>query len=196
MAVQKMNQVWIGISALLLLLVIILLASVIGIIPVQGIISQGVRAPNTPLTLASEPQVYFCPQDACADELIKRIDMAKSTMDIAIYSFTLDDISAAVARARERGVTVRIVFDNDQSANAYSEDEKLAALGVVVKRRNGSGYMHNKYVIIDGHLVGTGSFNYSDNANTKNEENLIFIEDTALAEQYTQNFEEIWAKAS
>ena len=144
----------------------------------------------------SQVAAYFCPQDDCAQKLIAHIDRAQSTLDIAIYSFTHDGIADAVVRAHQRGVRVRVIFDYDQSTNAASDDEKLAMAGIAITRRNGAGYMHNKFAVIDGNEVATGSFNYSENANTKNDENLIFVASTAIAQQYTVDFERVWSAST
>lgn len=53
--------------------------------------------------------------------------------------------------------------------------------------------MHHKYVVIDDKLIATGSFNWTQAAVTKNNENLLMIRDEKLAKQYSQNFEELWA---
>ena len=141
-------------------------------------------------------EAYFCPQDACADKLVKKIDSASSSIYIAIYSFTLDSISDAVIRAKKRGLDVKVIYDSDQSKNDASDDERLSNEGIKIAYRNGSGYMHNKFTILDMNVVATGSFNYSNNADTKNEENLVFIESTGLAEKFKQNFDYIWSKAN
>lgn len=140
--------------------------------------------------------VYFCPQDNCASELVKRIDNADSSIYIAIFSFTLDNLSASLLKAKERGVDIKVVFDYDQSKNEYSEDELLLEAGIPIKRMDGSGYMHNKFTIIDGNIISTGSFNYSANADTRNNENLIFIESSELASQYKSDFDLLWEKAA
>ena len=141
-------------------------------------------------------EAYFCPQDACADKLVKKIDSASSSIYIAIYSFTLDSISDAVIRAKKRGLDVKVIYDSDQSKNDASDDERLSNEGIKIAYRNGSGYMHNKFTILDMNVVATGSFNYSNNADTRNEENLVFIESTGLAEKFKQNFDYIWSKAN
>jgi len=137
--------------------------------------------------------VFFCPREACAEKLIQKINSADKNIFIAIYSFTHDGISDALIEAKKRGVEVMVVFDSDQSANASSDDEKLFEAKIKVARRNGSGYMHNKYTIIDGNFVATGSFNYSQNADTKNDENLIFIESSEIAAKYKSDFDRLWS---
>ena len=144
----------------------------------------------------SNVEVYFCPADSCADKLVKKIDSAKSSLYIAIYSFTLDEISDAVIRAKKRGVEVKVIYDSDQSKNDASDDERLSDEGIMVAYRNGSGYMHNKFTIIDLNIVATGSFNYSNNADTKNEENLVFFQSGVIAEKFKQNFDIIWVKSN
>ena len=139
--------------------------------------------------------VFFCPEDNCANELISHIDSATESIDVAIYSFTLDSISSAIIDARERGVVVRIVFDHMQAASQYSEDEKLIEENIFVKIKKGSGSMHNKFMVIDGKKVFTGSFNYSKNGNTKNDENLILLLSEKIAQAYALEFEELWQEA-
>jgi phosphatidylserine/phosphatidylglycerophosphate/cardiolipin synthase-like enzyme len=160
-----------------------------------GIDTNNFVLPEQKLFAVQKVEAYFCPQDDCSDKLIKKIDYSSKTLYIAIYSFTHDGISDAVLRAKKRGVDVRVIFDYDQSKNQSSDDEKLIEAGVVVARKNGSGYMHNKFTIIDGNLVATGSFNYSQNADTKNDENLIFIASEEVAQQFKTDFDKIFVSA-
>ncbi|VVB75612.1 Cardiolipin synthase [uncultured archaeon] len=137
-------------------------------------------------------EVFFCPQDACADKMIQHIDLAKDSIYVAIYSFTHDGIAQALVRAKERGVDVRVVFDYDQSKISASDDELLQAAGILIAFRNGPGYMHNKFMVIDNSIVATGSFNYSQNADTKNDENLVFIESAVVAQKFKTDFDHLW----
>ena len=146
--------------------------------------------------VTSPVQVFFCPQEHCADQLIGHINDANQSIYVVIYSFTHVGISDALIRAKERGVDVRVLFDYDQAAGSSSVDEKLAAAGIPIVRRNGPGYMHNKFTVIDGNLVSTGSFNYSNNADTKNDENLVFIWSAEIAKKYKADFDKLWALAA
>ncbi len=139
---------------------------------------------------------YFCPEDECASKLIEKINSAKQSIFIAIYSFTNDDIASALIAAKARGVEVKVVFDYDQSKSEYSDDEKLTENGIEIRRRDGSGYMHNKFCIIDEEIVSTGSFNYSENADERNDENLIFIFNKDLAIRFISEFDELWEQST
>ncbi|MFA5357477.1 MAG: phospholipase D family protein [archaeon] len=140
---------------------------------------------------ADSSEVYFCPADDCANRLIEKIDAADETISIAIYSFTLDSVADALVRAKQRDVSIKVIFDNGQ-INESSEDGTLLGAGIPVKRKKGGGYMHNKFCVIDGEIVGTGSFNYSKNAQTENNENLIFISSKKIADAYQQEFDRLW----
>ena len=139
---------------------------------------------------SNELEVFFCPADDCADQLIQKIDGAEESVHVAIYSFTLDSVSDALAEAHEKGVEVKIVFDEQQAGNQYSEDEKLEQEGIFVKRKK--PVMHNKFTIIDREIVCTGSFNYSQNADTSNNENLLCFEDIGVALEYELEFQKLW----
>jgi len=134
--------------------------------------------------------VYFCPEDKCADELIALIDSADSQIHAAVYSFTLDSLGDALVRAHERGVKVSIVLEKDQISQ-YSEFDKLVNAGIDSRIDTNPSSMHNKFAIIDSEIVITGSFNWSKNADTRNDENLLILRSKELAVQYELEFQEI-----
>lgn len=153
---------------------------------------------QTPTPQASGTiDVYFCPGDACAQQLIQRIDTANQRIDIAIYSFTHARIADALERAHERGVAIRIVFDNEQAGGAYSVDEQLENIGIPIKKYSppGRGILHHKVLVIDSAIVATGSFNYSINADEYNRENLVIIADETIARGFENEFDTIWNAA-
>jgi phosphatidylserine/phosphatidylglycerophosphate/cardiolipin synthase-like enzyme len=145
---------------------------------------------------ASTPEsatAYFCPHEDCPQALIAQIDSAKSTIDIAIYSFTDETIADALIAAQDRGVAVRIAFDSGQAQSQYSVDEALSDAHVPIRRIDKSrGILHDKFAVIDGEFVATGSYNYTNNAAENNNENLLILRDTALAKRYADEFEYVW----
>lgn len=52
--------------------------------------------------------------------------------------------------------------------------------------------MHNKIGIVDGKVLITGSFNWTDNAEKDNQENLLIIANKSLIDQYAKHFEVLW----
>jgi phosphatidylserine/phosphatidylglycerophosphate/cardiolipin synthase-like enzyme len=51
--------------------------------------------------------------------------------------------------------------------------------------------MHHKVIVIDGAVVVTGSYNFSKNANTVNDENCIIIHDSGIAKEFIKEYERL-----
>ena len=49
--------------------------------------------------------------------------------------------------------------------------------------------MHNKFIIIDNKKLWTGSFNWTNSADTSNQENIIITDDSEVIERYKEQFE-------
>lgn len=149
-------------------------------------------------SLAGAAEVYFSPDGGAQDQIIKRINLSKSTIDVAVYSFTAPEIAEALANAEKRGVKVRVIRDYSQSSNKNDENGFLEQAGIPVEIRSGRGrgIMHDKFAIFDGTRVFTGSYNWTENAEHNNWENAIFLDDSALAATYESEFQKIWNSAA
>jgi len=126
------------------------------------------------------------------DNLIEMIDAAQTSIDIAFFEFDLENLAQAIIHASDRGVSVRIVYDNEHTDTDPQIDEMISA-GIGATPDNRSAYMHNKFVVIDNQCVWTGSFNLTVNAAYKNNENAVVICDPYLAENYTTEFTEMYS---
>ncbi len=145
---------------------------------------------------ANSVKALFCPRDFCANQLVQKIDSAKQTIDVAIYSFTLEEIHDALIRAKNRGVTVRVLFDFGQAKSQYSVDEAVRDAGIHVRYLDlERGLLHDKFVVVDKTFVSTGSFNFSQNADEYNKENLVFISNSTVANEFAAEFESLWNQA-
>lgn len=136
--------------------------------------------------------VYFSPSGGCTDAIVSQIDKAQSTIDIMMYSFTSRPIIQALEKAKERGVTIRVLLDKAQETQKYAKGRYLSQREIAVRYDTGQGLMHNKVGIIDGKLMFTGSFNWTAQAEKYNAENLLQIDDPALIKQYQARFELLW----
>ncbi|OZQ61331.1 hypothetical protein CA599_28395 [Paenibacillus taichungensis] len=122
------------------------------------------------------------------------IDDAQDTLDISIYSLTERNITNSIINAQQRGVKVRVITDRSQS-EGESQAERIHQLldkGIEVKENTHSGLMHHKTTIADRSVVTTGSFNYSTAATKYNDEVLVVIHDNAIAEYWSDVFQEMW----
>jgi len=135
--------------------------------------------------------VFFSPRGGCEDQVLYWISRASVSIHILIYSFTLDSIGDALLEAYDGGVEIQVVFEKDQISQ-YSEYQKLKNAGMTVRIDTNSRSMHNKVMIVDGIVVLTGSFNWSDNGENYDDENLIVMESAYVATIYEGKFSQIW----
>ena len=123
--------------------------------------------------------------------LIRVIDSAQESLDIAIYELNLDEIGDALLRAKARGVQVRMVTDSD----SLSEYETLITLkkeGIPIVPDKRNPLMHNKFMVVDNKAVWTGSYNWTSSCTFRNNNNAIYIRSVELAKSYRAEFEEMF----
>ncbi|MFD2720585.1 phospholipase D-like domain-containing protein [Hymenobacter monticola] len=139
--------------------------------------------------------------NAAPDTLVRYINRARQTLDIAIYNWNNATILNAVNAAFARGVQVRVIYEDDNanvSINSLNQGIRR------VSRPNTAGsttssIMHNKFVIVDANStnpnvpwVWTGSMNWTGAQLGTDANNVIAIQDQSLARVYTVEFEEMW----
>lgn len=143
---------------------------------------------------APQLEVYFSPEGHTQDRIIKAIDSSNSSIDLAIYSFTAQEIKSAFERAKKRGVKIRIIADSRQAKGSHSLIQTLIDEGFNIKITHGKerGIMHNKFAIFDKKVLFIGSYNWTNNAEHFNYENAVFISDPDTITQYQKEFDKIW----
>jgi phosphatidylserine/phosphatidylglycerophosphate/cardiolipin synthase-like enzyme len=134
-------------------------------------------------------QVFFSPKGGCTEAVVKELSAAKETVLVQAYSFTSAPIAKALVDAHKRGVKVEVILDKSQRTEKYSSADFVLHAGIPIKIDAAHAIAHNKIMIVDGHAVITGSFNFTKNAEENNAENLLVIRDTTLAENYTANWQ-------
>jgi len=141
-------------------------------------------------------ETYFSPEDDTAARIIALIEAAQESIRFLAFSFTSDDIAAAMLSATERGVQVAGVFEASQySSNVGTEFDNLLAAGLDVRLDGNPNQMHHKVIIIDRQIVITGSYNFSKSAETSNDENTLILHSEEIAGLYLDEFERIFAQA-
>ena len=141
---------------------------------------------------AQSIRVYFSPNGGCEEAVISEITKATHTIDIAMYYLSSRQIAQALVKAKEKNVLVRIVLDQGQEIEASSKSGYLVRHGFEIRYHLGFGLMHNKFAIIDGQTLITGSFNWTLTAQERNEENLLIITDQGTIEKYKDRFNYLW----
>lgn len=161
----------------------------------------GIRSPqivpHPSITVGrSQIDTHFAAEGRVIGEVAKALNTANESIHFMTFAFTHDAVGDVVSQKMRDGLTVRGVFDHQQAGSRYSQYHRLKAEGADVKRDGNPKFLHHKVFIIDGKTVVTGSFNFSKSADKSNDENLLIIEDEALAQQYLAEFERVYAESA
>ena len=129
--------------------------------------------------------------------LIEKINAAQNSIHIAAFEFGLTRVAEALIAARQRGVDVRWVTDDEHGIEADEEPDRgqfamLQQAGIEVRADTRSALMHNKFFIFDGQTVWTGSTNITENSVFKQDNNTIVIHSPVVAAIYEREFQEMW----
>lgn len=136
--------------------------------------------------------LYFSPSDNTNQAILDALAQTKEELQFALLTFTKDDLAQQVVALHQSGRQVRGIIDNVNDNG--SDYQTLLAGGVLVKDHKPSTILHHKYAILDQQRVITGSHNWSNAANTVNDENTLIISDPAVANMFLQEFEARWAE--
>jgi phosphatidylserine/phosphatidylglycerophosphate/cardiolipin synthase-like enzyme len=160
-----------------------------------------------------------------ASALADFVTAAESSLDVCIYDFRLSDdpaatVVGALTAAADRGVAVRIGYDAGkpaaQTAEAFAAvggdpaplgtqqwiTDHFADSAVTTKPILAAPHlMHCKYVIRDGAgegrpAVWTGSTNFTDDAWTRQENNIIVLPGGPVAAGFLTDFDQMWTAGS
>jgi phosphatidylserine/phosphatidylglycerophosphate/cardiolipin synthase-like enzyme len=132
--------------------------------------------------------VGFTPPAGVSHQLVSHIDQARSEVLVQAYGFTHNAIAQALVRAHQRGVKVHVILDEKSDSTNRYVISLLRTAGVPLFSDGAHAIAHNKVMVMDGQVVVTGSFNFTNSAETRNAENLLILRSPQLAQSYRQNW--------
>ena len=137
-------------------------------------------------------EVYFSPKDSAGKQLLASITTANYELLFAVYTFTDNVIANLIKSKYNSGLFVRGIMDKfSLPFNAYSILSPVLGNNLLIN--SGAYLYHDKIMLIDAlnpasdPQVFTGSFNWTGQAQTSNDENAVVIHDAAIANQYYQS---------
>ncbi len=133
-------------------------------------------------------ELYFSPSDGVTQKIIEKINEANHDICLNLNIITRNDIAGALNARHIEGINVFGTINTDQST---SFDILLPVLQNNLAAYREPGLLHHKTMIVDayhgaGAFVLTGSHNWSNNAENRNDENTIIIYDENIANQFLQ----------
>jgi phospholipase D len=154
------------------------------------------RPPTTHGPIAADVSVCFVPAQECDIQIVEAITRSVTFIRVQAYGFTSQSVLSALAEARARGVDVQAILDKSddrpdpENARRHAGGARFTADSDIPTWIDSSvAIAHNKVIVIDGHMVIGGSYNYTASAEHRNAENVTFIDAPVVADFYLANWE-------
>ncbi|WP_155983261.1 phosphatidylserine/phosphatidylglycerophosphate/cardiolipin synthase family protein [Thermus sp. CCB_US3_UF1] len=177
---------------------------------------QELRAPAPPAVEEGGAEVYFMPEGGkeAKTRLLALMAGAQESLEGAFYEFRDLEVAQGLLEAHRRGVRVRLYGESDYREDfrrylvaaslgqreepprvprrALEEGVKAlspgceALVGISVCYDEREGFMHHKFLVVDGKAVWTGSTNMTWNAFARNNENSLLLPSPTLAQGYAR----------
>lgn len=130
------------------------------------------------------------------DITIQNLKTAKHSIVIAVAWINFNVYFQLLSEILNRGVSVKIIINNDQNNNKYiGMINLLEDKGALIRPINAFGIMHHKFCVIDESRCLFGSFNWTVSAETKNIEDLNICDEPIVIFEYLKEFNSIWELA-
>lgn len=168
--------------------------------PSGGVAGGSTGGSSGSTNLTGSTTVLFAPNGAAhtlENDIIAKLGNARSTVDVAMYTFDSGPLADACVAAAQRGVTVRVLLDSAQAKQSLSKDVTLKSGGCSVEYIQVSGgamgtKFHHKFCILDGSTLMTGSYNWTTSADEENYENYLTLTDGAIVNAFATEFDSLW----
>ena len=144
--------------------------------------------------VGGEVETIFSPGGGIKAIIMRELESTTSTLDVAIHEITSLEIAQALAKARQRGVKVRVIAASKQANMRTSKITYLIQQGILVKVLGGKekGMMNHRFAILDGDRVLTGSSDWSEVSLKWNYENILIIHESEAVAAYQKEFDRLW----
>ncbi len=142
---------------------------------------------------AVEGEACFSPGETCLHKITGLLGAARHRVDICVFTITDDRVSEAIVDAHRRGVSLRIITDDDKASDRGSDIVDLEKSGVPVAVDRSEAHMHHKFAIFDRSRLLTGSYNWTRSAARHNQENLVVTAEPGLVQAFEAEFDKLWS---
>jgi len=141
--------------------------------------------------------IYFIPGGVAAeDRLAAEVSAATVSIRVAMYNLRSERLGYLLLDRQRDGVDVEVLWDAKQMAkphNTLDDDLIAAGLNVIAINNDRTYYstLHDKISVIDGETVTMGSANWGNSALHHNNETIMVMRSTALAQTVSTELDEI-----
>lgn len=147
------------------------------------------QASHTFLVANQRIDLSFLPEDVLgAKKIVDLIRSAKKTIKVAMFTFTREDFTDELIKAKNRGVDVQVVIDRRAALGAgVKVYQKLLENHLNPILSEGDGLLHHKFLYIDDTILVNGSANWTKAAFNKNDDCFLILYDLTQEQQDVMN---------
>jgi len=139
-------------------------------------------------------EICFDPSDNCQQKILKTLQTADFSIDFAVFSLTDDFIGDLLSQKYLSGLSGSGIFHRpEQPYGEYTKLKKTSPNNMYLRTEltDIPRLIHHKFFIIDAEsnsdpIVITGSRNFSQSSNTKNDENTVIIHNKQITQMYKE----------
>ena len=161
--------------------------------------------PETPYSSVTiqgtQVDVLFSPDDLVVDRLSMLLGEAQQSIYFLAYSFGSNDLGNIIREKAAQGVVVGGVLESDQVSSEQANPNQAEELklfrqaGLDIRLDGNAEIMNHKIMIIDGRIVVMGSYDFTNRAETENDENVLIIYDEKIAQKFMEEFQRVQSRA-
>ena len=170
-----------------------------GPIPNTGVSNFGPdKSSNTPhefLIGGRRVEMYFSPTDAVNLQVKRVLEQADESIYFSLFAFTRTELAYAITDANDNGALAQGLVESPADSAVYAILAGANGIGAANVKVDNNGYnLHHKYAIVDAFdvnsdpLVVTGSYNWSNTATQRSDENIVIVHDATIANIYFQEW--------
>ncbi|MGY6529020.1 MAG: phospholipase D-like domain-containing protein [Cyanobacterium sp.] len=175
--------------------------------------AQTLTIGESQITVKFSPTSRTRPWEESTNGLIdKTLKKAQESIDLALFVFSKQPLSNTLERSSLQGAKIRALIDPLFAYRYYSEG--LDLLGVELSNNcqfddNNNPWenaidtvgipnisrgdkLHHKFALIDNRIIITGSHNWSAAANYTNDEALLVIDNSTVAQHFQREFDRLY----
>lgn len=119
-------------------------------------------------------------------QILDELDAAQVSIKVVMAWFTNQTLADKLIEKYNEGLDVSVLYFRDGVNKQHGVD--LGEIPTKGIRSDNGGIMHNKFCVIDNQVVITGSYNWSENAEFRNDENITIQRDSKSASKYSVEY--------
>ncbi|KAK2718136.1 hypothetical protein QYM36_005443 [Artemia franciscana] len=150
---------------------------------------KGIACPNVS---CEDKNCRYSHESTCLRALVNHLKSAKKSLDVCVCVFSCHELAETLVYVSKGGVPVRVLSDKSIGDVVNSRIPDLRAKGIPVRIHNTPYLMHHKFAIVDNELLLCGSFNWTRQAVTGNNESVIVTNDKDFVERFCNEFSRLW----